>query len=287
MSLIQRENIEWKDIVGAKSRYEVSNYGDIHRKTFSILLHSGGRVLYPEKWFPFESHQTTSNGYAKKAVGIKEYYIHRLVAIAFLNVPETRTGVNHKDGNKLNNYIGTKGAGYMDGNLEWVSRLENCRHASERGLINITSEARKEACKRNQRKAAVKQQRPILQLDKAGVLINEFSSVKEAANYINGIATGISAAAHNSASHKSYKGYQWVFKSQCDPNCLYAYHSTQLTHTKKAVVQYNLSGECIQVFSSLSEAAASLGTKRGARYIKECCINERSTYKKYCWQFKN
>lgn len=51
--------------------------------------------------------------------------IHRLVAQAFL-IPlrVEQTQVNHKDFNRSNNAVG---------NLEWVTGLENCKHASANG----------------------------------------------------------------------------------------------------------------------------------------------------------
>lgn len=52
--------------------------------------------------------------------------IHRMVAIAFVDNPDNKPEVNHKDGNKLNAFYK---------NLEWVTRLENQVHAKENGLI--------------------------------------------------------------------------------------------------------------------------------------------------------
>ena len=55
----------------------------------------------------------------------KTKYIHRLVAETFIDNPNSKDEVNHKDGNKLNNRID---------NLEWVTRAENMQHAYKHGL---------------------------------------------------------------------------------------------------------------------------------------------------------
>lgn len=63
----------------------------------------------------------TNSGY--KAIYIskykKAYYIHRLVAEAFIPNPYNKKQVNHKDLNKMNNHVN---------NLEWVNQEENCNH---------------------------------------------------------------------------------------------------------------------------------------------------------------
>lgn len=57
----------------------------------------------------------------------RHYYVHRLVAEAFIPKPEGASEINHKDGNPSNNRVE---------NLEWCSRSENAEHAFRTGLIN-------------------------------------------------------------------------------------------------------------------------------------------------------
>jgi HNH endonuclease len=58
----------------------------------------------------------------------KMFYVHRLIATAFIGTPPTaRHEVNHKDGNPSNN---------IPSNLEWCTKQENIRHAWLTGLMH-------------------------------------------------------------------------------------------------------------------------------------------------------
>lgn len=103
----------WK-IVEEFPDYEVSSLGQIRNRGTK-------RILNPS---------ISSQGYYKTTLTnknvVKSILIHRLVALAFLDKPESSNlTVNHKDGNKLNNKV------Y---NLEWLSIKDNLAHARETGL---------------------------------------------------------------------------------------------------------------------------------------------------------
>lgn len=60
---------------------------------------------------------------------------HILTITHFVPNPNNLPEVNHKDGNKLNNFAGTKENNYEDGNLEWCTHDENVKHAMENRLL--------------------------------------------------------------------------------------------------------------------------------------------------------
>lgn len=68
--------------------------------------------------------------YNNKKEWFKNYKVHRLVASLFCPKPGNKDwyDVNHKDGDKTNNYYT---------NLEWVTKKENMRHAIQTGLISV------------------------------------------------------------------------------------------------------------------------------------------------------
>lgn len=107
-----------KSIVECGDNYEISDKGRIKNIRGKILK-------------PF----VKKNGYIQITLNLKgaekKYYIHRLVALAFITNPDKLPEVNHCNGDKNNNSIG---------NLEWVTRKENVSHSYYTGLKNQTGE---------------------------------------------------------------------------------------------------------------------------------------------------
>lgn len=108
---------EWKDIQNFEGLYQVSSYGRIKS------LHKGEHIL--SQGFTGRRNERAvinlcKEGYCKTTI------VYRLVAQAFLENPENKRTVNHKDGNPLNNHIN---------NLEWMTHSENTQHAHDAGLL--------------------------------------------------------------------------------------------------------------------------------------------------------
>lgn len=162
---------KWKNIKEA-SNYEVSNLGNVRNKTTLKILK--GRL--------------SKSGYLQVSLKIDKInkfsnrYIHRLVAQYWIENPENKKEVNHKDGNKINNNID---------NLEWVTSSENQKH---RHSIGITKTSNKKIGK--------------FSLD--GKLIAKYNSIQEAADKENnGIRVSIDNVVHG--RRYTLKGYVWKF----------------------------------------------------------------------------
>lgn len=173
----------WKDYKDYEGLYMVSNWGRAKSLDTYIKDRNGtvrfckGRILKPV---------IVGRGYLKvnlyKNNKQKQYYVHRLVAEAFIPNPENLPEVNHKDENKLNNNAE---------NLEWCDREYNCNFGT-----------------RNE-KVAKKCSKPVVQYTLDGQFVREWESIRECGR--NGFNQG-NICMCCQGKLKKYKDFIWKYK---------------------------------------------------------------------------
>lgn len=100
-------SIEWRDIAGYEGKYQVSSRGEVRslRGTSPLIL---------KFYFHYKGYNCIKIG--SRTTQRTNYFVHRLVAQAFIENPHNKPFVNHIDCNKKHNCIC---------NLEWMTEQEN------------------------------------------------------------------------------------------------------------------------------------------------------------------
>ncbi len=121
----------WKAVVGYERLYEVSDLGNVVR-----IKRNDNRQLTPRDNVGYYAVALCKDGKGKS------FLIHRLVALAFLPMPDQQMVVNHKNGIKTDNRLC---------NLEWTTQKANIRHAIETlGRVFGTNRPRAEQMSRGE-----------------------------------------------------------------------------------------------------------------------------------------
>ena len=118
--IIKKSDIEQKyiDFFNIKpNKYIIDNYGNIYNYKYKKMK------PYIDKDGYQRIELVTNNG-------PKKFYVHRLVAYAFVEGYSEKLVVNHKNSIRLDNYYE---------NLEWVSIKENNKHGFIHGFVDYTA----------------------------------------------------------------------------------------------------------------------------------------------------
>lgn len=246
-----------------------------------------------------------NNGYKMYNLSIngeKKYYsVHRLVAMAFLENPEEKSYVNHKDGNKLNNNLS---------NLEWATPQENRNHA-------ITSQL--SATRSKQIKYFFDLPNEIWK--KVNNTNYSVSNLGRVRNDINNNLLGETEQANNtykiitlrvngqSINYLLHRLVYYTFYPETNNNLIINHidgnkknnqltnleavsssenivHSQQILGSKtvKHCFQYDLNNNLIKEYKTMTEAAEAI--KGQVSGISQACSGKIKTYKSYIWKLK-
>lgn len=186
----------------------------------------------------------------------RPYPVHRLVAKSFLPNPENKPFVNHKDGNKFNNYIHIREDGSVDfekSNLEWCTSRENIDHAVANNLVAYGNRSSKSKLTEYQ----------VVEIKS---LLAKGYTCKDIAKKYN---------VHISTISLINKGKNW----RRVPNVKEEKEFCLWNH----LLQKSLDGTILYEYDSVNEAHKITGFS--ITQIRRCCAGERESFQGYKWEF--
>lgn len=230
------------------SCYQISNLGNVR----SVKL--GKIKILKQHKLPKGYRQVTL--YDDQGIP-KRFYVHRLVAKAFIPNPDNLPIVNHKDENPSNNCVD---------NLEWCTQSHNCRWDDvhiKRGLHHRNNN----------------QSKKVFQYTLDGEFVKEWPSCKEVERQLGFENTRISACS-NGNQMQSY-GFMWFcdykgdkidgYVKPSDPRCV-------------KIIQRTKEGNIVKVWDSFRQIERETNYSRGN--IQKCA-HKQGYYKTaygYIWE---
>ena len=239
----------WKDIKSFEGLYQVSTLGRVRSldKYIDVKIRNVDKVLKRGKIL---KPAYDKDGYLRVSLcknGKRtNFYVHRLVAEAFIPNPLNLPVINHKDEVKDNNY---------PYNLEWCTDEYNTNY----GTAN--------------KRRAEKQSKKVYQYDMQGNLIKEWSSASEADR--NGFTCShISKCC--SGKHKTHQNFIWSYK----PIENFDIDNYKKKTTSKTVYQYDKDYNLIKIWYSAAEAGRN---GFSSAHVSACCLGKRKFHKGFIW----
>lgn len=255
------ENFEgeiWKDIAGFEGFYQISNYGRV-KSLRRYKSNWSKKQIVNEK---IKRYSDNGHGYIivplSKNNKQKMFYVHRLVAIAFLQNPLNLPEINHKDENKSNNKID---------NLEWCTGLYNANYGSAK-------------YRAQEKRKANGWLKSIDMYDLKGNLLKHYIKAYDVEK--DGLSRrGVYATCQKRT--RSYKGC--VFRFSGDT---FSYRERE-KHTfgeKKKVIKTDSKGKIVHIYQSIKEAEKENGFGRNYLYSATYALTRKAYINGYYYEIK-
>ena len=176
---------EWLKIVNFDD-YSISSDGRVRRDVISKGTSGGELKISHNKKTGTCQVRLTKNGihYHKS--------VHRLVAEAYIPNPENKLEVNHKDGNRSNNFVT---------NLEWNTGSENIKHSHDNLDRNFTAYGSNHANSKS-----------VTQYSLDGFVLDVYGSTAEAERHLGIPYTNIAKCARG--DRNSAGGFIWKYEDK-------------------------------------------------------------------------
>lgn len=255
LSLEDMPNEEWRDIKGLENRYQVSNLGRVKSLDRIVIYKNGIERFYKSQ---IKKQHFDRDKYLLVTIDKKQFKVHRLVALNFIDNPNNYPQVNHINCDKSYN---------VKDNLEWVTQEQNMFHAVEHGLSKI--------CKYGNNNSAKK----INQYDLKGNYIKTFDYIEEIfITYNNGIRNR-KTKDFTSENSKPLFGYLWRLNSKKYPK----YNPIKPYINKNLIIQFDKQGNKIREWNDYKDICDKYNIHCSSLYN---CLNGRiKSLKGYVWKY--
>lgn len=258
---------EWRDIKDYEGKYMVSNLGNV--KSLNYHREKREELLTPRVC----SNEYLEVGLSKNGKS-KNYYVHRLVAEAFIPDKTKFKYINEKDRLKYVNNLDKLDVNHIKefekennrvDNLEWCTRLYNLMYGTHNERVAKTLSI------------------IVYQYDLKGNFIKEWQSATEVERQLGYFAAAISRCCLE--KQKTAYNFIWSYKMLTKEELKKIIKEIENNPTAaKKVYQYDLNGNLIKIWSSTMEIERQLGYK--SQNINDCCLGKTKQSHGFFWSYE-